>query len=169
MKKASRSGFRCHHAALLEDPGVNSRDDEVVLVVAVLIDWHCLEEHLVLPSIFAIFLPMRYIMCITWSTEIYCSSGVPCFYRLRHFHRSLPKWRKKRLPGEYRQHNYEEFTATFHDLHITPQHICEEIEASLEYFTILLYYRTVTWTSINEARKLQFTHNGCQMPSLPLG
>ena len=46
----------------------------------------------------------------------------------------------------------------------------EKTEAALEYFTILLYdiVRTSTCTSINEARKLLFTHTkkGRQMSSL---
>lgn len=62
---------------------------------------------------------------------------------------------------------HDEFTATFYELHNSPQQISDETEASLEYFTILLYDRTATCSSINEVRKLLFTHKGRQMSSLP--
>ena len=70
---------------------------------------------------------------------------------------SLPKW-ERRLHGEYGQLLWvAQFT----------EQISEETEASLEYFTILLYDRTATCTSINEVRKLLFTHKVRQVPSLP--
>jgi len=40
---------------------------------------------------------------------------------------------------------HDEFTTTFYELHNAPEHIAEEeIESSLEYFTILLYDMTAT-------------------------
>ena len=62
---------------------------------------------------------------------------------------------------------HDEFTATFCELHNSPQQMSEETEAALEYCTILLYDRTVTCTSINEVGKLLFTHKGHQMSALP--
>ena len=62
---------------------------------------------------------------------------------------------------------HDEFTATFYELHNTPEQISEVTEASLVYFTILLYDRTVTSRSINEVRKNLFIHKGRQISGLP--
>lgn len=62
---------------------------------------------------------------------------------------------------------HDEFTDTFYEMHNAPEQIPEEINASLEYFTILLYDRTSTCSSINEVRKLLFTRKGRQMSTLP--
>ena len=62
---------------------------------------------------------------------------------------------------------HDEFTTTFYELHNAPEHIAEEIESSLEYFTILLYDMTATSSSINEVRKNLFVHKGRQMSGLP--
>ena len=62
---------------------------------------------------------------------------------------------------------HDEFTRTFYDMHDAPEQISEETEASIEYFTILLYDRTSACTSINEVRKLLFTRKGRQMSVLP--
>ena len=97
--------------------------------------------------------PCSWDMCITWSTEIGGTSRVSCFHRLRHCIPVCPSG-KKWLHGKYGLHN-------------SPQQISEETEASLEHFTILLYDRATTCTSINEVRKLLFTHKGHQMSALP--
>ena len=62
---------------------------------------------------------------------------------------------------------HDEFTKTFFELHNAPEEIAEGTEASLEYFTILLYDRTATCSSINEVRKNLFIHKGRQMSGLP--
>ena len=62
---------------------------------------------------------------------------------------------------------HDELTGALYELHCAPDQISEETEAALEYFTILLYDKTATCTSINEVRKLLFTRKGRQMSALP--
>eukprot|EP00058_Branchiostoma_floridae_P011619 XP_002597107.1 hypothetical protein BRAFLDRAFT_76362 [Branchiostoma floridae] len=62
---------------------------------------------------------------------------------------------------------HDEFTATFYDLHSSPHHISDEAETALEYFTILLFDRTSTCSSINQLRKHLFTRKNRPMSSLP--
>jgi len=61
----------------------------------------------------------------------------------------------------------QELTDAFYGLHNAPEEISEEVESSLECFTILLCDRTATCSSINECRKILFTHKGCEMLVLP--
>ena len=76
-----------------------------------------------------------------------------------------PIWSRweRRLHGKA----HDEFIAAFYELHNAPEQIGEAIEASLEYFTILLYDRTATSHSINEVRKNLFIHKGRQISGLP--
>ena len=62
---------------------------------------------------------------------------------------------------------HDEFTATFYELHNALEQIGEATEASLEYFTILLYDRTATSRSINEVRKNLFIHKERQISGVP--
>ena len=105
-------------------------------------------------------------MCITWSTEIGGTSRISCFHMLRH-RIPVPQAGKKTAWKVWATH--DELTATFYELHNSPQQISEETEASLEYFTILhyVYDRTTTCTSMNEVRKLLFTQKSHQMSALP--
>jgi hypothetical protein len=60
-----------------------------------------------------------------------------------------------------------EATNAFYEINNAPQQITEEVSTALEHFTILLYDRSGTSTSINETRKLLFTKKGRQMVNLP--
>ena len=51
---------------------------------------------------------------------------------------------------------HDELTGSFYELHSAPEQFSEETEASLEYFTILLYDNTAICTSINEVRCQHF-------------
>ena len=90
----------------------------------------------------------------------------PCFMlsQATTLYPSLPKWEEKTVWKVWATH--DEFTSIFCELHNSPQQISEEAEAALEYFTILLYDRTATCTSINEVGKLLFTPKGRQMSAL---
>ena len=62
---------------------------------------------------------------------------------------------------------FEDVTPTFLALSRSPQSITEEHFAVLERFTVLLYDRTCSLCSINEARKDLFTKKGRTMYTIP--
>lgn len=63
--------------------------------------------------------------------------------------------------------NYPEVTPVFLGLSNAPSEICDEWMSTLEQFVVLLYDRTSTASTVNDARKQLFTRKGRQFHALP--
>ena len=106
-------------------------------------------------------------MCFSRSTKILGTSYVLCLHRLWYRVPFCPlQVGKKTAWNVWETHN--EIIAAFYELHNAAEQIAEETEASLEYFTILLYDMIATgWFFYQWSQKELFIHKGHQMSGLP--